>query len=52
MNHQVSFKIFLLKWERVYEIVAQYVEEWGKELKGEYVTNSVGAVVGQHIQAS
>ena len=35
MNHQVSFKIFLLKWERVYEIVAQYVEEWGKELKGE-----------------
>ncbi len=30
----------------IYEIVAQYVEEWGKELKGEYGYSSVGAVVG------
>lgn len=30
----------------IYEIVAQHVEEWGKEYKGEYGYSSIGAVVG------
>ncbi|AUG57717.1 orotidine 5'-phosphate decarboxylase [Acetivibrio saccincola] len=30
----------------MYEIVAQHIEEWGRDLKGEYGYSSVGAVVG------
>jgi orotidine-5'-phosphate decarboxylase len=30
----------------IYEIVAEYVEEWGKNLVGKYGYSSVGAVVG------
>lgn len=30
----------------IYEIIADYVEEWGKSLKGKYGYSSVGAVVG------
>lgn len=30
----------------IYEIVAEYVDEWGKSLVGEYGYSSIGAVVG------
>ncbi|TYQ13304.1 UNVERIFIED_CONTAM: orotidine-5'-phosphate decarboxylase [Acetivibrio alkalicellulosi] len=30
----------------IYEIVAEYVEDWGQSLKGKYGYSSVGAVVG------
>lgn len=30
----------------IYELVASYVDEWGKSLKGKYGYSSVGAVVG------
>ncbi len=30
----------------IYEIIAQYVEEWGKPLRGEHGYSSIGAVVG------
>jgi len=32
--------------KRIYEIMAEYVDEWGKELIGKYGYSSVGAVVG------
>lgn len=30
----------------IYEIIAEYIEEWGEALRGEYGYSSVGAVVG------
>ncbi len=38
--------IYTQKDESIYEIVAEYVEEWGKALRGQYGYSSVGAVVG------
>ncbi|MDQ2085240.1 orotidine-5'-phosphate decarboxylase [Herbivorax sp. ANBcel31] len=38
--------ILTQRGKSMYEIVAEYVEEWGKEVKGNYGYSSVGAVVG------